>query len=180
MPHEIDSLVRSAQGGDSSAFSELVVRYKHRVFGLAARFTRDSHHLEDLAQETFIRAWQRLGKFRGEAPFEHWLVRIAVNACYDFLRRHRRTPEHEALSLDGLDLSSQPDGNESAAAARELLERAMARLKPDERLVVTLLELEEKTVREIAELTGWSESNVKVRAFRARQTLKKILESIPT
>lgn len=180
MPDEDQELVCSAQAGDGSAFAELVAKHKRRVFGLASRFTRDPYQLDDLAQETFIRAWQRIGKFRGESPFEHWLVRIAIHACYDFLRRQRRSFAQQTVSIDGLDLAADQSDRFSAEAARELVESALARLKPDERLVLALLELEEKSVRETAELTGWSESNVKVRAFRARQALKKVFNSSNT
>jgi RNA polymerase sigma-70 factor, ECF subfamily len=166
-------LIQSTLAGDDEAFAELVRRHKRKVFGIAARFARNDHELDDICQEIFVKAYQKLKSFRGEAPFEHWVSRIAVHACYDFLRktRHDRTN----VSLDGIEIGVQD--NVSARDAAEILQWAMARLSADERLVITLLELEEKSVRETAELTGWSESNVKVRAFRARQALKKILET---
>ncbi len=171
-----EALVQAARSGDGSAFAELVARYKGRVFGLASRFTTDAHQLEDLAQETFIRAWQRLGQYRGDAPFEHWLTRIAVHACYDFLRRQRRLRFWQsATPLEEVELAVDDSAALSAAEARDRVEAALARLKPKERLVLTLLELEERSVREVAQLTGWSEANVKVRAFRAREALRKIL-----
>ena len=169
-----ETLVRSAAAGDGSAFAELVARHKARVFALASRFTRDSHQLEDLAQETFLRAWQRLGQYRGEAPFEHWLVRIAVHVCYDFLRSRKQRFLQEALPLDDLELPA-PGTSPAAGEARELVEAGLARLAPKERLVLTLLELEDRSVREVAALTGWSEANVKVRAHRAREALRKVL-----
>ncbi len=168
-----EDLVRSAQAGDGAAFAQLVGRHKSRVFGLASRFTRDSHTLDDLAQETFIRAWQQLGKFRSEAPFEHWLVRIAVHACYDFLRHERRNQSRQSVPIDGIELAAETDV--SAEKARDMVESAMGRLNPEERIVLTLLELEERSVKEIAELTGWSQANVKIRAFRARRALKAAL-----
>lgn len=125
-----------------------------------------------------MRAFRNLSKFRGDAPFEHWLARITVSACYDFLRRERRV--REQVSLDGSEWDIKDRSVESAAAAgraRELLAWAMRRLTAEEQLILSLCELEERPVREVAQLTGWSESNVKVRAFRARQSLKKILEA---
>ncbi len=125
-----------------------------------------------------MRAFRNLGKFRGDAPFEHWLARITVSACYDFLRRERRV--REQVSLDGSEWDIKDHSVENAAAAgraRELLAWAMRRLSAEEQLILSLCELEERPVREVALLTGWSESNVKVRAFRARQSLKKILEA---
>ena len=168
-----ERLIQSSLAGDDEAFAELVRRHKHKVFGIAARFARNDHELDDICQEIFVKAYQKLKSFRGEAPFEHWVSRIAVHACYDFLRNTRR--DRENVSLDGIEIGA-PD-NVSARDAAEVLQWAMARLSADERLVITLLELEEKSVRDTAELTGWSESNVKVRAFRARQALKTILET---
>jgi RNA polymerase sigma-70 factor (ECF subfamily) len=168
-----ERLIRSTLAGDDEAFAELVRRHKRKVFGIAARFAHNDHELDDICQEIFVKAYQKLKSFRGEAPFEHWVSRIAVHACYDFLRKTRH--DRENVSLDGIEIGTLD--NVSARDAAEILQRAMPRLSADERLVITLLELEEKSVRETAELTGWSESNVKVRAFRARQALKEILET---
>ena len=172
-----DALVAATLDGDDDAFAEIVRRHKRRVFATASRFARDAHQLEDLCQEVFLRAFRHLGKFRRDAPFEHWLARLTVSACYDFLRRERR--HRGQLSLDEMEFDTRDlsaDAALEAGRARELVQWAMAKLSPDERLILTLLELEERSVREIAALTGWSESNVKVRAFRARQSLKKILQ----
>lgn len=168
-----EDLVRSAQAGDGVAFSDLVVRHKRKIFELISRFSPDAHQVNDLAQETFIQAWKQLGKFRGEAPFEHWLSGIAVRICYNFLRRQRKNCVHGAIPLDGLELATAT--SDSATEARAIVESALSKLKAEERLVLTLLELQDKSVRDIAKLTGWSEANVKVRAFRAREALKKIL-----
>ena len=173
--------VLAARGGDMSAFSRLVATYKSRIFGLSGKYARNHHELEDIAQDIFIKAWKGLPSYRGDAPFEHWLMRLAVRACYDFLRKNRSRREKE-VSRDALLESGHPglDGVGAPEVAEEteaLLEvrRAMILLAPKEQLVLTLLELEERPVREVAELTGWSETNVKVRAFRARQSLKKYI-----
>jgi RNA polymerase sigma-70 factor, ECF subfamily len=168
-----ERLIQSALAGDDEAFAELVRRHKRKVFGIAARFARNDHELDDICQEIFVKAYQKLKSFRGEAPFEHWVSRIAVHACYDFLRKTRHDRENVPLTAIEIGVTD----NVSPRDAAEILQWAMVRLSADERLVITLLELEEKSVRETAELTGWSESNVKVRAFRARQALKKILET---
>ena len=177
-PTTDEALVAATLGGDDDAFAEIVRRYKRRVFASAARFARDDHQLDDIAQEVFVRAFRHLGKFRGDAPFEHWLSRIIVSACYDFLRKERRTREHvalDAIEYEVRDLTI--DSAIAAGRARELLAFAMSRLTPDDQLILTLCEIEDRSVRDVAELTGWSEGNVKVRAFRARQNLKKILET---
>jgi RNA polymerase sigma-70 factor (ECF subfamily) len=172
-----EKLVQATLGGDENAFAELVRRHKRRVFGTASRFARNDHQLDDIAQEVFIRAYKNLSQFRKDAPFEHWLARITFSACYDFLRRERKHRETAPLDAVDYDLHDRSiDHAISAGRAREVLAWAMHQLRADEQLVLTLCEIEERPIREVAELTGWSESNVKVRAFRARQSLKRILE----
>jgi RNA polymerase sigma-70 factor (ECF subfamily) len=178
LPPPDEALVAASLGGDDDAFAELVGRHKRRVFAMASRFARDDHQLDDICQEVFVRAFRNLGKFRSEAPFAHWLARITVSACYDFLRKERRVREQVSLDAAVFEMPDRRiDAALSAGRARELLNFAMQRLSPDERLIITLAEIEERSMREIAELTGWSETNVKVRAFRARQNLKRILET---
>ena len=172
-----ERLITAALAGDDGAFARLVTRHKQRVFRLAFRFARDNDELEDICQEVFIKAYENLGKFRREAPFEHWISKIAVRACHDALRDRCHEKYTQALDdiSDTLKDSAEAQRSETRQA-RELLGWAMGFLKPDERLVITLMELEEMTLRETAEITGWSEANVKVRAYRARQALRKILE----
>ena len=171
------ALVRATLAGDDSAFAEIMRRHKGRVFGTCSRFARDAHQLDDLCQEVFLRAWRRLRTFRADAPFEHWLARLTVTACYDFLRREKRHRGHVELDDSPLELrDTSVDAAIAAGRARDLLDWAMRKLSAEEKLVLTLLELEERTVRDIAALTGWSESNVKVRAFRARAKLREIIE----
>jgi RNA polymerase sigma-70 factor, ECF subfamily len=170
-------LVRLARSGDDEAFASLVRRHKRRVFSIAGRFVRDGSEVEDIGQEVFIKAYRDLDSYRGEAPFGHWISRIAVHTCYDALRKRRKRENDVRLEDVAHWLRAADPGDEmSPERAREILDAAMAMLKPKERMVVTLLELEEKTVREVSELTGWSEGNVKVRAHRARKALRKILE----
>ena len=114
-----ERLVRATLAGDDEAFTLLVGRYKHRVFVLGARFARDRYALDDLAQETFLRAWRHLRRFRHAAPFEHWLVRIAVRVCYDYLRRVRR--DAVLMPLEQPDVAVTE--NATAEEARELLLR---------------------------------------------------------
>jgi len=171
-----DQLVAAALGGEVEAFGELAARHKTRVFGLVSRFAGNGADLEDICQDVFIQAWSHLRQFRRESPFEHWLLRIATFKCYDYLRRRRR--ERADASVDSLlEDGFQPVAPAPAAPHPELdrLYDAIARLTPRERLVITLLELEDRTLQEVAGLTGWSVGNVKVRAFRARASLRKLL-----
>ncbi len=172
-----DILIRDVLAGNRGAFVHLVRRYKRRVVSLAARFTRDADELDDLSQDVFIKVYENLEKFRSDAPFEHWLSRITIRTCYDLLRRRKKEDTYVPLeSFQHLIEDTAPAQRLAAEEARNILDWGLSRLRPEERLVITLLELEERTVREIAGMTGWSEANVKVRAFRARQKLKQLLE----
>jgi RNA polymerase sigma-70 factor, ECF subfamily len=142
--------------------------------------------VEDIAQEAWLKAFDKLKGFRGEAPFEHWLMRLTVRTCYDFLRGHQRNRESTFSDLtepesDWLErFVTQPEAvSENAEAARSLVARVLERLSPPARLIITLLEIEDRSVKEIAALTGWSVPLVKVRAFRARAEMRKILARLP-
>ena len=178
-------LIAAVLQGDAASFEPLIVKYQPRVFATARRYARRESEVEDIVQEVFIKAFQKLAGFRGEAPFEHWLMRLAVRTCYDFLRAHQRSRETVFTELskpetDWLDQYVVEPGaaDENAEAARQLIQRLLSRLSPSARLVITLLEIEERTVKEIADLTGWSVPLVKVRAFRARAEMRKTLEKI--
>jgi RNA polymerase sigma-70 factor, ECF subfamily len=175
-------LIEAVKQGDAASFEPLVTKYLPRVFATARRYARRESEVEDIVQEIWLKAFQKLGSFRGEAPFEHWLMRLAVRTCYDSLRSHQRNRETTFSELtepeqDWLDrYVHEPDSaSEHSAAARLLVERALERLSPPARLIITLLEIEDRTVKEIAALTGWSVPLVKVRAFRARAEMRKVL-----
>ncbi len=178
-------LIAAVLKGDTASFEPLVVKYSPRVFATARRYARRESEVEDIAQEVWSKAFQKLRSFRGEAPFDHWLMRLTVRTCYDFLREHQRNRESTFSELsepetDWLDrFIAQPlEASERAAAARQLVERLLAMLSPSARLVITLLEIQEKSVKEISRLTGWSVPLVKVRAFRARAEMRRCLARI--
>ncbi len=178
-------LIAAVLDGDTASFEPLIRKYQPRVFATARRYARRESEVEDIVQEVFIKAFQKLNGFRGEAPFEHWLMRLAVRTCYDFLRSHQRNRETAFSELtepeaDWLErFVVQPDAaGENADAARQLVDKILSRLPPAARMVITLLEIERRPVKEIAALTGWSVPLVKVRAFRARGEMRKILKSI--
>ncbi|HEY4414936.1 MAG TPA: sigma-70 family RNA polymerase sigma factor [Verrucomicrobiae bacterium] len=175
-------IIAAVLSGDAASFELLVQKYSPRVFATARRYARRESEIEDIAQEVWLKAFDKLKSFRGEAPFEHWLMRMAVRTCYDFLRGHQRNRESSFSELsepedDWLErFAVAPESvSESADAAKMLVERVLEKLSPEARLVITLLEIEDRSVKEIAELTGWSAPLVKVRAFRARGEMKKIL-----
>jgi RNA polymerase sigma-70 factor (ECF subfamily) len=178
-------LITAVRQGDTSAFEPLVRKYQPRVFATARRYARRESEVEDIVQEVFLKAFQKLDSFRGDAPFEHWLMRLAVRTCYDFLRQHQRNREMSLADLTDDEeawmerMATEPAGAATDAdAARTLVQRLLARLSPASRLVITLLEIEEKSVKEIAALTGWSVTAVKVRAFRARAEMRKYLRQL--
>ena len=178
-------LIAAVRAGDVAQFEPLIARYQPRVFATARRYARREDEIQDIVQEVFIKACQKLDSFRAEAPFEHWLMRLAVRTCYDFLRVHQRNRETTLTDLadpevDGLErfAASPVDNSKNTDAARALVGRVMEQLSPEARLVITLLEIEDRSVKEIAQLTGWSVPLVKVRAFRARAQMKKILETL--
>jgi RNA polymerase sigma-70 factor (ECF subfamily) len=172
-----EQLVQEALGGKDDAFAELTLRHKGRVFGVASRFASNAAELEDICQEVFVQAYFKLRQYRRDSPFEHWILRITTHKCYDYLRKRRRAAP--SVSIDAmLESGHEPSATEPAVPHPDLerLYAAMAALSPKERLVITLLELEERSVQDIADFTGWSVSNVKVRAFRARAALRKHME----
>jgi RNA polymerase sigma-70 factor, ECF subfamily len=175
-------LIAAVLRGDAASFEPLVQRYSPRVFATARRYARRESEVDDIAQEVWLKAFEKLKSFRQEAPFEHWLMRLTVRICYDFLRGHQRNRESSFTDLtepenDWLErFMAQPEtAAEDAEAARLLVGRILDRLSPPARLVITLLEIEDRPVKEIARLTGWSVALVKVRAFRARAEMRKIL-----
>src|SRR4051812_27953387 len=178
-------LIAAVLKGDATSFEPLVQKFSPRIFATARRYARRESEVEDIVQEVWLKAYQKLNTFRGEAPFEHWLMRLAVRTCYDFLRGHQRNRETAFSELsepedDWLDrFIQQPDSaSENSDAAKMLVERILAQLSPSARLIITLLEIEDRSVKEISELTGWKVPLVKVRAFRARAEMRKILAKI--
>ena len=178
-------LIAAVLQGDAASFEPLVQKYSPRVFATARRYARRESEVEDIVQEVWLKAFQKLKSFRAEAPFEHWLMRLAVHTCYDFLRRHQRNRESAFSELsepesDWLDrfVQQADSAPADAEAARLLVERLLAQLSPPARLIITLLEIEDRSVKEISRLTGWSVPLVKVRAFRARAEMRKVLTRI--
>jgi RNA polymerase sigma-70 factor (ECF subfamily) len=178
-------LIAAVLKGDAASFEPLVQKYSPRIFATARRYARRESEVEDIVQDIWLKAFERLSSFRNEAPFEHWLMRLAVRTCYDALRSHRRnreTPFTELTEPETDWLSrfvNQPEAaKEDAEAARQLVGRVLEQLSPAARLVITLQEIEGRRVKEIAALTGWSIPLVKVRAFRARAEMRKVLAKI--
>lgn len=178
-------LISEVLGGNPASFEPIVLRYQPRLFAMARRYSRREDEVQDLVQEILLKAFQKLASYRAEAPFEHWLMRLAIRTCYDFLRAHRRNRESMIADLaedeqDWLDrFAASPAGADvDGDAARALVAKLLDRLSPPARLVITLLEIEDRSVKEVAELTGWSVPVVKIRAFRARAEMRRHLKRL--
>src|SRR5215218_11243663 len=178
-------LAARAREGDEAAFEELFRRHKRRVALIAARFFRRREQVEEVVQESFTKAFFALGEFGGgrDASFAAWLARITFNVSYDELRRQKRRPEgaleelteKETATLAGRLRGVGPDA-EGQAVSRDLAAKLLARLSPEDRLVLVMLDVEGLSVAEIANLLKWTGSKVKVRAHRARAHLRRVLE----
>lgn len=181
-------IVQRVLNGDPEAFAEILGRYEGHVFAVVRKhLPRD--RLEEIAQETFVRAYQSLHNFHRADSFKQWLSAIAVRTCYDYWRKRYRRKEipMSRLSEKQLEWFDQAVSLESAAdiealgrrrEARELLDHALARLSAEDRMVVELIHLEGLSIKEAADLLGWSVTNTKVRAFRSRKKLHKIFTRI--
>lgn len=177
-------LIAKVLSGQSASFEPLVVKYQPRVFALARRYARRETEVEDIVQTVFLKTFSKLSSYKGTAPFEHWLMRTATYTCYDFLRKHQRNREWNASDLSDEEndwfenLGEESHAHTNQEAARALVDKLLDELKPDDRHIITLLELDRKSIQEIADLTGLSESNVKVKAHRAREKMRKALDRI--
>lgn len=181
-----DELVAAVRAGDEAAFARLFERHRHLVARLAYRYFSRREQVEDILQESFTKAYFAMSEYQGgaEKSFLSWLARITVNTCYDELRRRQRRKENNMgdlteeevayLSEHLQDLNSS--GNvEAAAISRDLATKLLARLKPDDRLVLALLKQEELSIAEIADQMGWTTAKVKMRSHRAQLGLRKVI-----
>jgi RNA polymerase sigma-70 factor (ECF subfamily) len=180
-------LARQAQGGDESAFAEIVRRYSPRVFSVASRFFRQRSLVEEAAQEVFLKAFTQLGSFEGRGSIEGWLTRIATNTCLNMIRGAKRRPELTVSDLTDneeqwLEHYSGGDGEqpsvENSLVATDLADRVLSVLSPEDQQALLMIDGEQASIKEVAEATGWSESKVKVRAFRARKKVREAMEKL--
>jgi RNA polymerase sigma factor (sigma-70 family) len=171
---------------DQMAARELVEHLHPLVIRIARSHLPRRVAEEDLAQEIFLKMFTRIDQYQGNVPFTHWVSRIAVTTCIDHLRAQKRRPELRWADLsesqtDALDaaITSESDVSpDDAVAAKELVHKLLDQLKPEDRLVIQYLDLEQKSIAEISELTGWNPTLVKVRAFRARRKLQRFYREL--
>jgi RNA polymerase sigma-70 factor (ECF subfamily) len=176
--------LRRIEQGDEIAARELLRHFYPFVLKLVRAHLPRRIGEEDLVQMIFIKVFHKLDQYAGRLPLEHWISRIAVNTCYNALKAEKIRPEWrladfsestaagiEKLAATEIDTAS----NDDVEVAKKMVAQLIAQLSPADRLVITLLHLEEKSVEEIHALTGWSRSVIKVRAFRARAKMKRML-----
>lgn len=177
-------LIEMTLAGDESGFEEIVERHKRLVGRTASRYFQQRQQIEEVVQTVFAKAYFELGAFRGEHSLSlaSWLSRITSNSCIDLLRAKQRKPESLdcELSESESDLLSsfadrRPD-SEQTAADRDLAQKLLDNVAPEERALLTMLYAEEMSVGEIAGVMGWSVSKVKIRAWRARNKLRRVLK----
>lgn len=169
--------------GEVERFAELIARHRQHVLKIVSAHV-PADRAAEVAHDVFVRAYRSLARFSKQVPFEHWLSRLAVRTCYDFWRTHRRAEVPlSTLTADQAGWLDRALAAESEAQFRdqadrreslEVLDWALAQLSPENRLVLTLVHLENRSVREAADLLGWSMVNVKVRCHRARQKLRTL------
>ncbi|MEZ5302490.1 MAG: RNA polymerase sigma factor [Verrucomicrobiales bacterium] len=175
--------------GDEAAARQMVDDLYPVVIRIVRGHLPRAEGEEDLAQEVFMKVFTKIHQYKASQPFDHWVSRIALNTCYDRLRRQRVRKELRYADLGVEDseffersLSEADTGwvrpGESRAAAAELVGRLLETLKPDQRMIVRMIDLEEKSIKEVCALTGWGESRVKVAAMRARRKLSDALQSL--
>jgi len=174
-------LVSAALRHDEEAARELV----RRLYPLVAKLVRAHRPVrsaeEDLSQMIFIKVMQNLSQFSGKVPLEHWVSRIAINTCINQIQAEKARPElreadlsvEQAAVIQNLAATADELAPDHSFASRQLVEHLMNALRPAERLVIDLLYLQQRSVADIQQVTGWSGALVKVRAFRARQKMKR-------
>jgi len=185
---ELD-LVKRFHEGEERAFDELVLRYQDTVFRICLRFFRDYEEARDCAQDTFVRVYRSIGRFRFESKFSTWLYRVTVNTCKNTLSSGKYRKRQETISLDPSDGPDgrpvevengrwSPHGIYEKKAVKETIEMAVQRLPKDQRTVVILRDIENLPYEEIADITGFPPGTVKSKLFRARKKLVEELRGI--
>ncbi len=186
-PPDLTACLERVRTGDQLAARELVAQVRPMVLRLVRLHLPRRDAAEDLEQEVLIKMFARLGQYRGTAPFRAWLSQVTRRTCYDHLRAQRCRPElryadlseNEVTCLQATLREEKHRVRGEALATRELLHHLLNRLTAEDRRVVVLFNLEQKSIAEIAAITGWNTELVKMRVFRARRKLQRLLTNLP-
>jgi len=175
---DLDDISESL-AGNGDAYARLVRRHQGKVAQRMWRFTRDRTAHEELVQDVFVEAYMSLRTYRAEAPFEHWLARIGTSVGYKFWKKKERERLQANLSPEDWErIPGEITESVEPSRAAEILHELLDRLPPRDRLVLTLRHVEDKSLEETAQLTGWSVTMVKVQAWRAKNKLKRLLQQV--
>jgi RNA polymerase sigma-70 factor (ECF subfamily) len=174
-------LIEKARKGDSGAFNAVVTAYRKRILGTISRLIGRPEDVEDVAQEVFVRLYYSLDQLRTPEVFEPWLYRLTVNACYDYLRRLKRRgesrmsdlSEQQVLMADSVAGSKRQDEESEKGRGREFVDALFQHVSEEDRLLLTLKEVEGLSLKELEQIYGVNENALKVRLFRARQRVLK-------
>ena len=185
---DMAACLRGVRQGDEEAARTLMDRLYPLVLKLVRSYRARRTSEEDLVQTVFMKVFANLKQYSGQVPIEHWVSRIAVNTCLNELKAEKIRPEwrwadlseEEQFVMESLSAVQADQPEQSPEAALELLKRLMDRLNPQDRLIIRLLHLEERSVAEISRMTGWNAALIKVRAFRARKKLQAALGELET
>jgi RNA polymerase sigma-70 factor (ECF subfamily) len=174
-------LIERARTGDAAAFNQIVLAYRKRILGTISRLIGRPEDVEDVGQEVFVRLYYSLDQLRTAEVFEPWLYRLTVNACYDYLRRAKRRSEsrmadlseQQVMKADALAGGRQQDEERQKGQTREFVSALFEHVSEEDRLLLTLKEVEGLTLKELEKVYKVSENALKVRLFRARQRVLK-------
>ncbi|KAF2511201.1 RNA polymerase sigma factor [Flavobacterium foetidum] len=172
--HYIDKILQ----GDASVFAVLVDRYKDMVFTLALKMIKNREEAEETAQDTFVKAYKSLGKFKGDSKFSTWIYKIAYNACLDRLKKNKKEDSNISIDEFSSNLVKTMDNALSLleeAERRQTIQNCLNLLPADENLLLTLFYFDDQSLEEIGKIMNISANNAKVKLFRSRQKLAVIL-----
>jgi len=178
-------LIQKAQKGDNPAFNQIVVAYRKRILGTIARLIGRAEDVEDVAQEVFLRLYYSLDQLRTPEVFEPWLYRLTVNASYDYLRKQRRRnearmsdlTEQQVMMADAAAGGKISNEKERQKQVKELMESLLAAIPEQDRILLTLKEVEGLSLKELEKVYSVNENALKVRLFRARQRVLHVYEA---
>ncbi len=174
-------VIEKARGGDGQAFNELVLAYRKRILGTISRLIGRPEDVEDVAQEVFVRLYYSLDQLRAPEVFEPWLYRLTVNAAYDYLRRRKRRPEsrmsdlseQQVVMADSSAGTKRQESDREKGRVRDFMNALFRHVSEEDRLLLTLKEVEGLSLKELEQVYNINENALKVRLFRARQRVLK-------
>jgi len=170
-----NQIIERVKRGDTEAFRTIVDNYRDAVYGLSLRLVSNQMEAEELAQDSFLKVFKSVSSYRGDSKFSTWIYRITYNTCISHLRKNK------LYTLEIKDYHGESDFNSGydnlmKEDTNNTIKTILTKLNPDDRAIIQLFYLEENSIKEISEITGFSNSNVKVKLHRSKQKLKSMME----